>query len=199
MTREMTMGARTNKRTNKVNVIDVESTCWDGDPPQGQVSEIIQVGISVIHVPSATIEQSESIFVRPERSEVSEFCTKLTGITQEQANAGVKFADLAHKLEKKFDGKDYLFASYGDYDRSMFDRMCRMHEVRYPFGSRHLNIKTLLAISLGWEREVGMDEALRRLALPLEGRHHNAVDDCRNIAKLFLCLVRNARELQTGT
>ena len=51
------MGARTNKRTNKVNVIDVESTCWDGDPPQGQVSEIIQVGISVIHVPSATIEQ----------------------------------------------------------------------------------------------------------------------------------------------
>lgn len=190
------MGMRTNKRTDKVNVVDIESTCWEGDPPRGQQSEIIQVGIAVIDVAKAEIESRDSIFVKPERSKVSAFCTKLTGISQEQADGGVSFAELAKKLEKEYDAKSRLFASFGDYDRNMFGRMATLNEVRYPFGGRHLNVKTLLAISLGWEHEVGMDEALNRLGLPLEGKHHDAGDDAANIAKLFLCLIRNARELK---
>ena len=31
-----------------VNVVDVEATCWDGSPPPGQVSEIIEIGLTVV-------------------------------------------------------------------------------------------------------------------------------------------------------
>ncbi|NEE10677.1 DNA polymerase III, partial [Streptomyces sp. SID7499] len=27
-----------------LNVVDVEATCWEGQPPPGQVSEIIEIG-----------------------------------------------------------------------------------------------------------------------------------------------------------
>src|SRR4051812_272830 len=31
-----------------LNVIDVEATCWDGQPPPGQVNEIIEIGLCVV-------------------------------------------------------------------------------------------------------------------------------------------------------
>ena len=31
-----------------LNVVDVEATCWLGEPPQGQSSEIIEIGLTVI-------------------------------------------------------------------------------------------------------------------------------------------------------
>jgi inhibitor of KinA sporulation pathway (predicted exonuclease) len=34
-----------------LNVIDVEATCWAGEPPPGQVSEIIEIGLAVVDGP----------------------------------------------------------------------------------------------------------------------------------------------------
>ena len=31
--------------TNKIIIIDLEATCWEGIPPKGEVSEIIEIGI----------------------------------------------------------------------------------------------------------------------------------------------------------
>lgn len=31
-----------------LNVVDVEATCWDGTPPVGAVSEIIEIGLTVV-------------------------------------------------------------------------------------------------------------------------------------------------------
>jgi inhibitor of KinA sporulation pathway (predicted exonuclease) len=66
-------------------------------------------------------------------------------------------------------------------------------DVPYPFGPGHLNVKTLLAITLGLTREVGMDGALARLKLPLEGTHHRASDDAWNIGAILAALLKRAR------
>jgi inhibitor of KinA sporulation pathway (predicted exonuclease) len=65
--------------------------------------------------------------------------------------------------------------------------------VAYPFGLGHLNIKTLLAITLGLPREVGMDGALTRLNLPLEGTHHRAAGDAWNIGSILATTLRRTR------
>lgn len=36
---------------DKILVIDVESTCWEREPPPGQRSEIIEVGITLFDIP----------------------------------------------------------------------------------------------------------------------------------------------------
>lgn len=63
------------KRLDLILVVDVESTCWDGDPPRGEENEIIEIGVCTLEVASGQRRDRRSILVRPERSRVSPFCT----------------------------------------------------------------------------------------------------------------------------
>lgn len=180
-------------RLDRVLVIDVESTCWEAAPPPGEESEIIEIGICVLDVASADRIARDSIFVRPERSRVGDFCARLTTLTQAEVESGLSFADACGVLKKRFLAKDRLFASWGDYDRRQFERQCHARGVAYPFGPTHLNVKNLFALVHGLEHEVGIDEALARVGLPLEGTHHRGGDDAWNIARLLSRLLSAAR------
>lgn len=176
-----------------VNVVDVEATCWEGEPPHGERSEIIEVGVCALETRTGRIAATESILVRPARSRVSAFCTRLTTLTPEQVDGGVSFADACARLVTRFAARERLWASYGDYDRGQFETQCREMNVPYPFGRRHMNVKTWTALTLGLDREVGMQEALRRLHLPLEGTHHRGGDDAHNIARILAALLGAVR------
>lgn len=181
------------KRLDQILVIDVESTCWPGPPPKEQVSEIIEIGLCPIDV--ATLERLEkrSILVKPERSEISEFCTELTTLTPEMfTNAGT-FRDAAQILRKQYHSKERLWASWGDYDRRQFERVCKEFGIDYPFGVRHLNVKTLFAIAFGCHHELGLDGAYKKLGKTLEGTHHRGDDDAWNIAGVLCYLLKHMR------
>ncbi|HWE60816.1 MAG TPA: 3'-5' exonuclease [Chloroflexota bacterium] len=181
------------RKLDRIVVVDVEATCWDGTPPVGQESEIIEIGVCTLDVASLERAERRGILVRPQRSTVSPFCTQLTTLTQDQVAAGVSFAEACALLVDVYRTRDRLWASYGDYDRRQFERQCHATGTPYPFGSGHLNVKTLFAIMRGLQREVGMDEALRLLGLPLEGTHHRGGDDVWNIAALLATLLASGR------
>ena len=87
------------------------------------------------------------------------------------------------------DRHQVLFASWGDYDRRQLERDCKLHRVKYPFGKRHLNVKQLFADR--WHcRPCGMFQALEMARLGLEGTHHRALDDARNVTRLLVQLLR---------
>ena len=69
-------------------VVDVESTCWDGDPPPGQTSEIIEIGICPIDVGTLERVEKRSVLVKPVQSEISEFCTSLTTLAPAMLQRG---------------------------------------------------------------------------------------------------------------
>ena len=48
-------------------IVDVESTCWEGPPPPGQESEIIEIGLCLLEVASGQQQGKRSLLVRPER------------------------------------------------------------------------------------------------------------------------------------
>ncbi|GAA3297523.1 exonuclease domain-containing protein [Dactylosporangium vinaceum] len=177
--------------TRLLNVIDVEATCWEGPPPPGQVNEIIEIGVCVVDLDARERVGRDRIMVRPARSTVSAFCTRLTGITPAEAAGGLSFADACARLRTEHHSDSRPWASWGDYDRKQFERQCG-GPVRYPFGSRHYNAKALFAEARD-ERRQGMAGALQAAGLPLEGRHHNGADDAWNIAALVLHLVTRDR------
>ncbi|MBP0017579.1 MAG: exonuclease domain-containing protein [Cyanobacteria bacterium SBLK] len=176
-------------KLDRLLVIDIEATCWKKSPPPEQENEIIEVGIATIDLTTKIIEEKVSILVKPQCSTVSTFCTDLTTLTQDRVDAGVSFADACLRLRKEYLSEKRVWASYGDYDRRMFEKQCKARGIRYPFGVRHLNVKTLFAIARGLPREVGMARALEMLDLPLEGTHHRGHDDAWNIAKILLKLI----------
>ena len=175
-------------------VIDLESTCWDDaygnyNRPDNQKSEIIEIGVVSIDIHNRSIISSESILVRPEFSTVSEFCTKSTGHTQESLSAGFSLNEACKKLSKEYKVNSRIWASWGDYDRVQFNKDCKQHNVMYPFGRRHLNIKTLFAMHHKLKTELSVEKALKHCNLAFEGRPHSGVDDASNIARLLLTIL----------
>ncbi len=176
-----------------LNVIDVEATCWDGQPPPGSVNEIIEIGLTVVDVSAARRVSRHRVLVRPVRSKVSDFCTELTGLTQAEVERGVSFADACRILVEEYGAGERPWASWGEYDRRQFARQSQADGVAYPFGypteRTHTNAKAVFTAAHGLRRKPGMAQALRMAGLPLEGRHHRGEDDAWNIAALVLDLL----------
>jgi len=171
---------------NKINVVDVESTCWkEAERPDGQVSEIIEIGICVLDRQSWAIEDKRSILIRPEQSTVSAFCTELTTLTPAMVQNGVTFAEACQILRTAYKSRRRLWASWGDYDRNMLHTESARKAVDDPFGNTHLNVKILFAILNGCDSASGMPDALETLGLALQGTHHRGHDDAYNIAAIL--------------
>lgn len=177
---------------NKIIVIDIEATCWNGKIPSGQVSEIIEFGICVLDTNTGEISKNKGILVQPERSKVSPFCTELTTITQELLDKkGVSFQEACDQLRTEYNPKEYVWASYGFYDLNMIKNQCKIRGIEYPLSQEHINVKVLFSEVKGLSRKVGMKGALHILNFDLEGTHHRGVDDAKNIAKILHWSLKN--------
>lgn len=167
-------------------VIDLEATCDEERRIPSRQMEIIEIG-SVL-VDAATLEPvaEHQTFVKPVRHPVlTEFCTKLTTITQPDVANAPRFPEALASLARFIGDREVLFCSWGDYDRRQFEQDAKFHKVALPFGEKHLNVKKQFSTALGEETRYGMAGALRRVGLQLEGTHHRGIDDARNIARLL--------------
>lgn len=182
------------KKLDQILVVDLEATCWLSDPPEGQESDIIEIGICTLEVATGRRLDKASIVVRPERSTISEFCTALTTLTQEEVDQGISLREACSLLRTEYRSKERLWASFGDYDRLMFEHECLTHSVKYPFGRGHINVKSLFAVMQNLDRELPLDEAMDWLGFPLEGHHHRGEDDAWNIARILGHILLKARD-----
>merc|ERR1711976_800704 len=78
----------------------------------------------------------------------------------------------------------------------MLPRQCADYQLDVPsWMNQWTNIKFPYA-TLTKKPPTGMAGMLKVLKLPLEGRHHSGIDDCRNIAKIVLNLLQRGIVLQ---
>lgn len=182
-------------RRDVVVVVDIESTCWEGEiAPDGEVSEIIEVGICKLDVKTLERADKRSLLIKPTESTVSPFCTELTTITPEMVANGIDFAEACRILQEDYDTENRLWVSWGNYDRRMFIEQTKRHDIPYPFSDKHCNLKNLFANFYG--KRMGMDAALKTINHELQGTHHRGDDDAWNIAAILAHLIReNGRDV----
>lgn len=173
---------------SRVNIVDLESTCWDNRKDQGasEVSEIIEIGIVQLDTLTLSEVKRKSFIIKPKHSKISEFCTKLTTLTQDFIDQNGENPETAYiKLRKEFDTLDIPWLSWGDYDRKMFDRMSKLYSIKNPMSSNHLNLKLLDHVKNRTVKPRGMDTTfLFLLDRKLYGTHHRGLDDAINITEL---------------
>jgi inhibitor of KinA sporulation pathway (predicted exonuclease) len=167
-------------------IVDLEATCSDDGTLPRQEMEIIEIGAVMQSSRTFEVESEFQTFIRPVRNpELTEFCTKLTGITQDQVSRALFFRDaLVEMKEWMYRFGDSLFCSWGDYDRNQFLQDCEFHGAAYPFRSGHLNLKAEFSRAIGRSKKMGIAEAVRHLGMDFEGSHHRGIDDARNIARI---------------
>jgi inhibitor of KinA sporulation pathway (predicted exonuclease) len=167
-------------------IVDVEATCFDEGAVPRHEMEIIEIGAVMQSSRTFEVESEFQTFVRPVRHpQLTEFCTDLTGITQENVAGVPPYREALEAMKEwMYAFGDSLFCSWGDYDRNQFNQDCEYHQVAYPFRSGHLNLKAEFSRALSRKKKLGIADAVRHLGMNFEGSHHRGLDDARNIARI---------------
>ena len=174
----------------KVLAIDFEATCWDHKPTYSletvvdPVSEIIEVGMAMLDTETGEIVR-EQHFVKPIASEVSLFCTTLTGITQDQLDReGLSKVD-AWDIMRRRGKKSRYWTSWGFYDlRKLLDDSTLFGEKMPLSPTWHVNMKSAFGMLFLNGKSGGLGAAIEKMGLEFEGRPHCGADDAVNLARI---------------
>ena len=177
-------------------VCDLEATCDEASGFKNYEHEIIEMPVVVIDLNNGGEVVAEfHSYVRPTlNSTLTEFCTKLTGITQEQVDAAPTLAEvlvqfeqwrLEHNLTYTDDVKNFAFAADGPWDLRYFlhGECTRKGISKAAYFDKWCNIKALFA-DFYHVRACKIHKMLQRQGMKFEGRLHSGIDDTRNIARI---------------
>lgn len=178
------------KTYDRLLVVDFEATCWEDNrnPPKGEVSEIIQAGWCFLSLDTLEVSEPETCFCGPQRSQVSAFCTQLTGITPASLEGAPSFEVLAERLRASGKNRRVPWASWGQGDRVRLERECASWQCRFPLRAQHTDIKHLsgLARPLPFPRkDLNLAAALHAWGLEFQGCPHDAGADAVNAARIL--------------
>ena len=168
-------------------IFDLEASCWLGRPPHG-VNEIIEIGAVMVN-DYGDVESKFTRFVKPTVNPVlSDFCRKLTSITQEDIDHSRTFP---HVIEEFMDwvGVDeesYTLISWGKYDREQLRQDCVLHRLDTEWLDHHFNLKPAFKTLRNLKEEPGLKKAVKMEGFEFTGVHHRAISDAENLTKIFI-------------
>ena len=168
-------------------VIDLEATCCDDQLFARTEMEIIEIGAVMVDWETQQPVDEFQAFVRPMvHANLTSFCKTLTGIAQQDVDDAKLFPEVLNALVGwAVEYPDYVFCSWGDYDRIQFQRDCQRHAMQYPFANQHINLKKQFASVVSGHGNMGVLAALESVGLSFVGDHHRGIDDARNISRLI--------------
>lgn len=174
-------------------VYDLEYTAWEGSRERawsgpGEHREIVQIG--AVRVDAQFREQgSLDLLVAPRiNPRLSDYFTRLTGITQERLKDGLSTADALARLDAFATGLDLLA---NGSDAEIIAENCRLAGCDAPFLPRCRDVHPQLAAASG--KPGIMSSELAGVFGLARGRGHDALDDARAVAGALARLQSGAK------
>jgi 3'-5' exoribonuclease 1 len=166
-------------------IFDLEATCWEGD--RTRQNETIEIGAIKINEEKEIID-AFSMFVKPKiDAQLSDFCKQLTTISQEDIDRAKSYDEVIQAFISWINiDKDYMLCSWGFYDRKQLESDNLLYQLDSSWLEKHISLKHQYKTIKSLKTPVGMQTALAKEKLTLDGTHHRGIDDARNIAKIFL-------------
>ena len=188
------------ERVSYYVILDFEATCDEKRPPRPQ--EIIEFPSVIIDASTRQIISEFRQYVKPKHHpELSEFCTQLTGISQAKVNNGCSVFEAVQRYNKWLAengliGDNFIIITCGNWDLgTMYPAQCKttglMPESHFK---RWVNIKDEYRDHYG-RKSGGMMSMLEHMGIEHTGRHHSGIDDCRNIAQIWIQLLNEGYQL----
>ncbi|XP_065826422.1 ERI1 exoribonuclease 3-like [Oscarella lobularis] len=180
-------------------VLDFEATC--DDHREIFPMEIIEFPVILLNSRTLQTEDIFHFYVQPTVNPIlTDFCTKLTGIAQEQVSRQPKlpevmksFDDWLEKHDLLSSSHNFCFVTCGDWDlKTALPNQCRHLRIAVPpYFRKWVNIKKAFRRIYKLPKlPRSMPYMLDRLGMALEGRHHSGIDDAKNITKIMVELLK---------
>lgn len=173
-------------------ILDFEANCIENGTLPCQ--EIIEFPVKVLNAQTLNVEYIFHSYVQPEVvPSITDFCTNLTGITQDMVNNQYKFPEVLQNFHNFLVTNNilqsrWIFVTCGDWDL----KTCLRNEAQYKklpinnYFNAWINIKFLIPKFKG-----GMMELLSLFSIPHSGKHHSGIDDVTNITECLKYLLHN--------
>ncbi|KAJ3024669.1 UNVERIFIED_CONTAM: 3'-5' exoribonuclease 1 [Siphonaria sp. JEL0065] len=178
-------------------VFDVEATCREDNA--GWKHEIIEFPVVLIDAKTFSVVGEFRSFVRPViNPTLTEFCTQLTGITQEQVDIAPKFSQVLKDFESflsrhQIKHSRFSFITDGPWDiRDFVRNQCAYANIRAPqYFNSYIDLRRIFTRFYGRKdgKRANLTGMLSLLGMTFEGREHSGIDDTRNIARIVLRLM----------
>ncbi|NXT43025.1 ERI2 exoribonuclease, partial [Pelecanoides urinatrix] len=202
--------AAAGQRFGYLIVVDFEATCWRDAGRRSP--EIIEFPAVLLNTSTGEIESEFHTYVQPQEHPIlSEFCTELTGITQNQVDEGVplsiclsQFLKWIQKIEKEkkiifssdipshstSEAKPCTFVTWTDWDLGVcLQYECKRKQLRKPdILNSWIDLKATYRAFYN-RKPKGLNGALQDLGMAFAGREHSGLDDSRNTARLAWRLI----------
>lgn len=166
-------------------IYDLEATCWRSRAPKRV--EVIEIGAVKVHESLAIIDEF-CLFVRPTlHPEISSFCTKLTSITQSDIDDAPSFDEAIEAFEDWMSPKENhaVLMSWGEFDKRQLLSDGELHGIDLPWLRYHACLQHHYSKWKGSKNQIGLKTALELEGLNYTGTQHRAIEDARNMARLF--------------
>lgn len=159
--------------------------------------EIIEFPVHVLNSNDSSTKARFHHYVKPiHHPKLTEFCSNLTGITQEVVDLGKTFAEVWYEFREfmEFHGlteKNTLFCISGDWDlKTMWPNQAKLVGLQTPpYFERWVNIKTLCGREFA-QLPKNIIQLLDILGLKHVGHHHSGIDDVENIRNCVKYMLR---------
>ncbi|KAI9143226.1 ribonuclease H-like domain-containing protein [Paraphysoderma sedebokerense] len=207
---ETDVGAMSHPHYSHLIIVDFEATCDEASPPRvtKDSAEIIEFSWIVLSTSSLEIVHQQQDYVKPHNTPVTEFCTRLTGITSEMLESGKTLKDAISTLENfisslSSQGNTFCFITHGTWDlklqlvREAKDKDIQMPEyLLYPkffdvkqevakYGAAHPNspISSLSSFSV--------KNLCKVFNVELAEPEHSGLNDCISIGNIVKFMLSN--------
>lgn len=202
--------------TKYVCVLDFEANCANNMKELGMDNEVIEFPSVLWKIEGQTITKIDEfqVYCKPKNTpKLTQFCTDLTGITQDKVDAGVSFPEALKQhelwltshidgLNKVANNGDIVIMTCGNWDmETMAPKEYANWDIRHvsKVYKRFVNIKKEFVKHYGRGTKAGMVGLLSELGLPLDGRHHSGIDDCKNISKVLCKMIEDGAKYENFT
>jgi 3'-5' exoribonuclease 1 len=165
-------------------IYDLEATCWRGRPRQ---VEVIEIGAVMVNE-SLEIVDEFCAFVKPLlHPKISSFCTKLTSITQADIEPAGNFDEVIRDFEDWMapDKVRAVLMSWGEFDKRQLLQDARLHRLELNWIRYHACLQHHYSKWKGSQNQIGLKNAMVLEGLSFSGTQHRAIEDARNMARLF--------------
>lgn len=165
-------------------IIDLECTCDDNDEFNRAEMETIEMGAVLVNEKLEVID-TFSKFVKPViNPTLTQFCTKLTTITQADVDTAETFEVVFEELVDFCNAHgEYTFCSWGGFDYRQFRREADLKRVKNRLTKNNINLKDLF-LKKTKVKAGGLSKALNHLNLKFKGTQHRGIDDALNIYEI---------------
>ena len=183
----------------KYIVFDLEATCWENKEQRPVIPGIGKAPMEIIEIGAVCVDEEGQVcsefseFIHPVIvPTLSDFCKKLTSITQEDVDNAWPFKVVIRKFawwimqNLRDPEEEAVLCSWGHYDKKQLTQDIKYHkeDELLVLLQGHFSIKHQHGALVN-KKPMGMAQALQLENLELTGTHHRGIDDARNIVKIF--------------